>query len=296
MSDSRTTQGMLLALAGAALWGITGAIAAGVFDVVSPAHVSQARSIIAVMILAPYAAYRGVLRPPKPLRKFMLLGVNLALVNVTFYWALDLLGVGPGATVQFLAPIMVLAWFAVVRGYTVGPIVWIAAVGAVIGVALVTQAWALEGTAYLGFVAGLFSAVLFASYLLFGEHLSKSHPPTQIATWGFVFASVLWLIVLPPWTFPWGIDAGTWVDIVIIGVFGTAVPFIFGFHALRLAPSGFVGVAATAEPAISAISAVVLLGQRLDPIQWFGVATVVVAVATVQKFGLGELRPPAPMP
>jgi drug/metabolite transporter (DMT)-like permease len=287
---------MLLALAAAALWGITGAVAAGVFDVVSPAHVSQTRSIIAVLILAPYAAYRGVLRPPKQLWKFMLLGANLALVNVTFYWALDLLGVGPGATIQFLAPIMVLAWMAVVRGYTVGPIVWIAAVGAVFGVGLVTQAWALEGSAYLGFAAGLLSAVLFASYLVFGEHLGRTHPPTQIATWGFVFASILWLIVLPPWTFPWGIGAGTWVDLVIVGVFGTAVPFILGFHALRLAPSGFVGVAATAEPAISAISAVVLLDQRLDPIQWVGVATVVVAVATVQRFGLGELRPPAPMP
>jgi len=288
---------MLLALGAAAMWGVTGAVAAGVFDVVSPAHVSQSRAIIALVILVPYAAYRGVLAPPKPLWKFMLLGVNLALVNVTFYWALDLLGVGPGATVQFLAPIMVLSWMAVVRRYSVGPIVWVAAVGAIIGVALVTQAWALEGSSdLLGFAAGLFSAVLFASYLIYGEHLGKTHPPTQIATWGFIFASVFWLIVLPPWTFPWGVSAGTWVDLVIVGVFGTALPFIFGFHALRLAPSGIVGVAATAEPAISAVSALILLDQQLDVIQWAGVATVVVAVATVQRFGLSELRPPAPMP
>jgi len=295
MSTSRATQGMLLALGAATMWGVTGAVAAGVFDVVSPAYVSQSRAIIAVIILVPYAAYRGVLGPPKPLWKFMVLGANLALVNVTFYWALDLLGVGPGATIQFLAPIMVLGWMAVVRGFTVGPIVWIAAFGAVFGVALVTQAWALEGSDYLGFAAGLVSAVLFASYLVFGEYLGKTHPPTQIATWGFVFAAVFWLIVLPPWTFPWGIDAGTWVDIIIVGVFGTALPFIFGFHALRLAPSGIVGVAATAEPAIAAVAALILLGQQLDPIQWLGVTVVVVAIATVQRFGLSDLHPPAPI-
>ena len=225
----------------------------------------------------------------------MVLGVNLALVNVSFYWALDLLGVGPGATIQFLAPIMVLAWVAVVRGYSVGSIVWIAAFGAIFGVGLVTRAWALEGSDYLGFAAGLLSALLFASYLLFGEHLGKTHPPTQIATWGFIFASLFWLVVLPPWTFPWGVDTSTWVNIIIIGVLGTALPFIFGFYALRLAPSGIVGVAATAEPAISAISAVIILDQRLAVIQWVGVATVVIAVATVQRFGLSELRPPAPI-
>ena len=295
MSSSRATQGMLLALGAATMWGVTGAVAAGVFDVVSPAYVSQSRAIIAVIILVPYAAYRGVLRPPKPLWKFMLLGVNLALVNVTFYWALDLLGVGPGATIQFLAPIMVLAWIVVVRGYSVGSSVWMAAVGAIFGVALVTQAWAFEGSDYLGFAAGLLSAVLFASYLLFGEYLGETHPPTQIATWGFVFAAVFWLIVLPPWTFPSGLDTGTWADIIIVGVFGTALPFIFGFHALRLAPSGIVGVVATAEPAIAAVAALALLGQQLDPIQWLGVAVVVVAIATVQRFGLSDLHPPAPI-
>ena len=286
---------MLLALGAATMWGVTGAVAAGVFDVVSPAYVSQSRAIIALIILVPYAAYRGVLRPPKPLWKFMLLGVNLALVNVSFYWALDLLGVGPGATIQFLAPTMVLAWIAVVRGYSVGWIVWLAAVGAIIGVALVTQAWALEGSDYLGFAAGLLSAVLFASYLLFGEHLGATHPPTQIATWGFVFAAILWLIVLPPWTFPRGLGTDIWADIVIIGVFGTALPFIFGFNALRLAPSGIVGVAATAEPAIAAVAALILLDQRLAPSQWLGVAVVVVAIATFQNGGGADLQPPAPI-
>jgi drug/metabolite transporter (DMT)-like permease len=278
------------------MWGVTGALAAGVFDVIPPVYVAQTRSIIAVAILAPYAAYRGVLRPPKHLWKFMVLGANLALVNVSFYWALDLLGVGPGATIQFLGPIMVLVWFTVARGYAVGAIVWVAAVGAVTGVAMVTEAWNLSGSDYLGVAAGLLSAVTFATYLLYGEYLGASYPPVQIATWGFIFASVIWLVALPPWTFPTGVSGDAWLDIVIIGVAGTALPFIAGFHALRMVSSGIVGVVATAEPAISAVSAVILLDQRLNTVQWIGVATVVIAVATVQRFGLSELRPPAPMP
>ncbi|NHZ70944.1 MAG: EamA family transporter [Proteobacteria bacterium] len=295
MAVSRATQGALLALITAALWGVTGAIAGGVFDIVPPAYVSQARAIITVILLVPYAAYKGVLAPPPQLWKFILLGLNLAVVNVTFYWALEILGVGPGATIQFLGPIMVLVWMSAVRGYAVRPVVWLAAVGAVSGVALVTRAWTLESSDILGVVAGLVSAVTFATYLLYGEYLGSSFKPLQIATWGFIFASVIWLVVLPPWTFPSDVPAAAWRDLLIIGVFGTTLPFIIEFQALRMVASGIVGVVATAEPAIAAITAALLLGQQLAAIQWLGVIIVVVAVASVERFGLSDVKSPTPI-
>jgi len=295
MIGSRATRGALLALVTATLWGVTGAIAGGVFDVVPPAYVSQVRAVVTVVVLLPYAVVRGTFRVPSQLWKFMLLGVNLALVNVTFYWALDLLGVGPGATIQFLAPIMVLIWMRVVRGHPVSPFVWVAAVGAVTGVGMVTKAWSLDASDVLGVTAGLASAVLFATYLLYGEYLGESYKPLQIAMWGFIFASMIWIVVLPPWTFPSDVPVAAWRDLLIIGVFGTALPFIIGFQALRMVASGIVGVVATAEPAIAAVTAAILLGQQLDPVQWLGVIVVVVAVATVQRIGLADVHSPAPI-
>jgi drug/metabolite transporter (DMT)-like permease len=295
MAMDRTTKGALLTLLAATLWGVSGAIAGGVFDVVSPVRVTQSRALIALVVLVPYAANRGVLRLEGGFWKFALLGLNLAVVNVTFYWALDALGVGPGATIQFLAPILVLAWMAVVHKIRVRALVWVAAVCAIAGVGLVTQAWELEGSDMLGVVSGLVSAAAFASYLLYGEYLGKTYKPAQIAAWGFVFASVFWLVVLPIWTFPTDIGAAAWRDLLIIGVFGTAVPFIVGFAALRLASSGVAGVVATAEPAIAAIAAAVLLGQILAPIQWLGVGVVVVAIATVQRIGLTDAHPTSPI-
>lgn len=295
MATDHATKGALLALAAATMWGISGAVAGGVFDVVSPARVTQSRAIIAVLLLVPYAAHRGVLRLDGGLWKFALLGVNLAVVNVTFFWALEALGVGPGATVQFLAPIMVLGWMAIVHRIRVRALVWVAAVAAVIGVGLVTQAWMLEASDAWGLASGLASAVAFASYLLYGEYLGMTYKPAQIAAWGFVFATIIWLVVLPIWTFPTDIGAAAWRDLLIIGTLGTAVPFIFGFGALRLTSSGVVGVVATAEPAIAAIAAAIMLSQALEPIQWFGVAVVVVAVATVQRLGLTDAHPTSPI-
>lgn len=295
MAIDTTTKGAVLALLAATLWGVSGAVAGGVFDVVSPARVTQSRALIAVAVLVPYAAYRGVLRLEGGFWKFALLGINLAVVNVTFYWALDALGVGPGATIQFLAPILVLGWMAVVHKIKVSAIVWVAAVSAVAGVGLVTQAWNLEASDAFGVIAGLVSAAAFASYLLYGEHLGTTYRPAQIAAWGFVFASAIWLVVLPIWTFPTNIGAAAWRDLLVIGVFGTAVPFIVGFAALRLASSGVVGVVATAEPAVAAIAATVLLGQTLALIQWVGVCVVVIAIATVQRVGLTDAHPTSPI-
>jgi len=280
MAIDRTTKGALLTLAVATMWGVSGAIAGGVFDVVSPARVTQSRALIAVVLLAPYAAHRGVLRLDGGFWKFALLGLNLAI---------------PGATIQFLAPILVLGWIAVVHKTRVRALVWLAAVAAVIGVGLVTQAWMLEASDAWGIASGLTSAAAFAVYLLYGEYLGKTYKPAQIAAWGFVFAAALWLIVLPIWTFPTDIGAAAWRDLLIIGTLGTAVPFIVEFAALRLASSGVVGVVATAEPAIAAIAAAIMLGQALEPVQWLGVAVVVAAVATVQHLGLTDTHPTSPI-
>lgn len=295
MASDRSTNGAVLVLVAAALWGVSGAIAAGVFDVLSPARVTQSRAIIAVVLLVPYAAHRGVLRLEGGFWKFALLGVNLAVVNVTFYWAIEALGVGPGATIQFLAPILVLGWMVVVHKIRVRALVWLAAVAAVAGVGLVTQAWMFEGSDAFGVGAGLVSAAAFAAYLLYGEYLGATYKPAQIAAWGFVFAAALWLIVLPIWTFPTDIGASAWRDLLIIGTLGTAVPFILEFAALRLTSSGVVGVVATAEPAIAAIAAAIMLGQALQPVQWLGVVIVVVALATVQRLGLPNTHPTSPI-
>ncbi len=295
MIATRATTGALLALVTAALWGITGAMAGGVFDVVPPAYVAQIRAVVTVIVLLPYAVFRGTFKVPAQLWKFMVLGANLAIVNVSFYWALDILGVGPGATIQFLGPILVLVWMKVVRGQPVGPIVWLAAVGAVVGVGIVTEAWSLDASDLIGVGAGLISAVTFATYLLYGEYLGGSYKPLQIAVWGFIFASLIWIVALPPWTFPSDVSGAAWRDLLIIGVFGTALPFIIEFQALRMVVSGVVGVVATAEPAIAAVTAAILLGQQLGVVQWGGVALVVVAVATVQRFGLQDVHSPAPI-
>lgn len=295
MSDRRTTTGALLAFTAALFFGVGGAVAGGVFDVLEPVYVAQVRSLIAAVLLAAWAGMRGLLWPIPRVWRLMVLGAILALVNVTFYIAIDRLGVGPGATVQFLAPTFVLVWIAVVRREAVPAGAWVASLAAVFGVSLVTGAWGMSGVDLAGVAAGLASAVLFAAYLVFGEVLGRDHAPATLGAWGFIFASVIWAVASPWWAFPFEAASGVVVDLLIIGIIGTAGGFVIEFAALRMASPGIVGIVATAEPAIGAIAALVLIDQTLSTVQWVGIAVVMVAVATVERVGLAGEPEPAPL-
>jgi len=287
MDETRIQRsGIALALGAALLWGISGAVAADAFADVTPARVAQARALQAALILVPWAWWRRALRPAGNLGWLIAIGINLAIVNVTFYWALDRLGVGPGATIQFLGPIMVLGWMVAVQHRRVAAMAWVAAVLAVLGVALVSEAWDVANADWLGVAAGLASAVAFGSYLLIGEHLGTRLSAVTVMAWGFLVASVFWALVQPWWTFPTELSGEVWGKLVWVGIAGTAIPFLLEIAALRRAPSGIVGVVATAEPVIGAIAAWVMLSQALRPLQIVGGLMVVAAVASIQRWGL----------
>ncbi|MEN8234893.1 MAG: EamA family transporter [Actinomycetota bacterium] len=291
MSKS-TRSGIAFALLAALFWGVSGAVAADAFSDVSPARVAEARAVVTALFFVPLAWSRGLLSPKGGLGWFALFGANLAVVNVTFYWAMDRLGVGPGATIQFLAPVFILLWMMGVQKRRVAPAVWLAAAAAVTGVSLITEAWNLEGGDWIGVMWGLISAVAFGSYLMFGEYLGRSYSSMTIVTWGFLFASAIWMVAQPLWTFPTDLSAVVWVKLLWVGILGTAFPFLFEVSALRRASSGIVGVIATTEPVFAAATAWVLLDQYLSAIQIAGGAMVLAAAVAVQRWGASDVEIP----
>ena len=280
------------ALTAALLWGVSGTVAADVFDAVAPSRVAEVRAVVAVAFLLPYAWRRGKLATRGTWPWLVLFGVSLAAVHVTYYWAIDGLGVGPGVTVQFLAPILVLVWMRFVQRRPIVPVAWLAAAGAVTGLVMVTRAWEVAVLDAWALGAGLASAVTFAAYLLIGERLGRTIEPATALTYGFAVAAVFWAIVEPLWTFPTGLSGRVVMELVWIGLGGTMVPFLLELAALRRAAAGWVGVVATVEPVIAAATAWVFLGQMLGPVQIVGGIVVLVAVVLVQRLGVAEVEAP----
>lgn len=280
-----------MALAAAVLFAVSAVVAADVFVSVEPARVAQFRSFFAVLVLGLIAGRRGLLRVDGAWGGLMLLGVNLAVITITFYWAIERLGVGPGTTLQFTGPVLVMVWMRVVEKRRLPAVGWLAAVVAVLGTALMTRVWRGD-LDVVGVAAGIGASLTFASYLILGERLGSRLPALTVMAYGFAFSALLWAAVVPPAVSD--LTGGEWLSLGFIGVAGTAAPFLLEVSALRRADPGSVGVVATAEPVVGATVAWVVLSQALTPWQVAGGVLTAAAVASIHYSTTRRI--PLPMP
>lgn len=282
-----------MALTAAVLFGVSGVVAADAFSAVDPVRVAQIRSVGAAVILVAVAYARRQTRTIGIRRELALLGGLLAAVTITYYWAIDRLGVGPGVTLQFLGPGLVLVWMRLVQRRAVPPVAWVAAATAVAGTALMTEAWDMAELDGAGLAAGLGAAVTFAGYLVVGERVGRRAPGLTIAAAGFTVSALIWVVAVPV-EVP-AASTRVWVQLGWVAICGTAIPFLLEMAALRRADPGRIGIIATAEPVVAAAVAWMALEQALTAVQVAGGLLVVGAVATIQA-ATHSVAPDAPSP
>ena len=96
-------------------------------------------------------------------------------------------------------------------------------------------------------------------------------------------ACLFWYIFQPPWAIP----ANTWTPyhlflIVLVGIFGMAIPFSLILGSLRRIDTMRVGIVSMLELPAAGIIAYFWLGQRLDAWQIAGCVLVLFGVAILQ--------------
>lgn len=286
---SEATRGIWLTAVAAILFGFNASVAADLVGSIPAGNVAQIRSVLAALILGGLAYRRRATSHGGHLLGLAGLGVMLAAVSVSFFIAIHRLGVGPGVTIQFTAPVLVLGWLRVIRGRTVPGSAWAAAVVALIGVGLVSRVWDAASLDGAGLIAAAIAAITFAGYLLGSGHLGRFLPTLSVAAYGFAFSAIGLLVAFPVRIPP--ADGKLLWELVWLVVLGTIVPFLLEVNALRLTDAGTVGVVATLEPVIAAVVAWIWLGQRLTTWQVLGCVIVVAAIAVVQYFTGGEGEP-----
>lgn len=277
----RVRTGIILALIAATMWGLAGALAAAVFAEIPVVRVAQVRALGGTMAFLPFVLWKREF-PGKVWPIVVAFGVSLATVTYSFYLAIDLIGVGPGATIQFIAPVYLLAWNRWVRGERVAPAAWVASAAALIGVSLVAQAWSGAALNLPGLAAGIVSSISFAFYLALAEKLSKDLSSYAIMAYGFGVAALIWLVAVPVWTFPTDISRTGWWQLAAVVVVGTILPFALEIKALGMAPAPLIGLTATWEPLVATILAWMYLAQQLTLGQIVGGVLILGAISIIQ--------------
>ena len=294
--------GYALAAAAATMWALNGSLARFLLDDgVSALALAQMRSFVSLVLLVVGLV---ILRPAalridrRDVPAFAFLGIaGLAAVHLAYFLAIDRLQIGAALTVQYLGPLLILVWLRVVHGRHLRPSLWAAAALAVAGCFLVVRAYDAGALDPLGLAAAAGSAVSFAIYLVTSERATRRHPPLTVLAWGLGFASLFWIVIQPPWTFPYA-DFSTPSHLALgvgVAVIGTLIPFIFMVTALRHIPAPRAGVVATLEPVLAALIAWVVHDEALAAVQIAGGLVVVAAVIWVQILRVSQETESAPV-
>ncbi len=219
-------------------------------------------------------------------------GVAMGLMNFAFYGSLAHLPIGVAVTIEFTGPLTLAAVL------SRRPRDLFAVAAAAVGVLLISQALSvplaeLEGT---GIVLAFLAGVCWAAYIIFSGRAGAEFPALE----GLALAMVVATLVVLPFGL-WDVavhGTSAWSGTVVLTGLGVAVlssvlPYSLELLALRRLSAKVFGILLSLEPAVAALAGLVVLGQRLDPVQLGGVVLVVLASTMVLGRGARGGRDPA---
>ena len=252
------------------------AVAGLLIPVVGAVGVVAARQLVTLITVLPVA------RPPRTaLRRRTLvpaigLGVSLAVMNLAFYEAVGILGLGIAAVLEFLGP------FALALAGSRRVLDGVCALGALGGVAALTGAagrldpW--------GIVLALVAAVAWIGYIVLTRRVVTTLPGLQ----GLAIASVVATVLVVPIALLTvdvaAIDLRTWGMLLALGLLSSAIPYSLDALVLRRITPRIYAILTSFGPAIASVFGWLVLGEAFTVVQQAGIALVcasaVLAVAT----------------
>jgi DME family drug/metabolite transporter len=259
----------LLVLAAALLFGTTGTAQELGPEGASPPVVGAARILVGGALLLAFAAATGALRGARWDRRLVAVSaLGVAGYQVCFFAGVDATGVAIGTIVALgSAPALtgLLEW-ALGRGRPGGR--WAAATAlATAGATLLVASGESIGVDAAGVVLALGAGLSYAVYTVAGKaQLDQGHGPEAVMAAAFSAGAVLLLPVLVVGDSAFLAGGAGLATVAYLGVFPTAVAYVFFARGLQTLPAASVATLTLAEPLTAATLGVVVLGER--PSAW----------------------------
>lgn len=283
-------RGYLYVAVAAVLWAVSGTASKYLFmGGYSPKDVVQLRLTISsgVMLLGLLAARPKLLRLSiRDLPYFLLLGTfGTAAVQYAYFFAISRIDVAAAILLQDLAPVFIVCHSWLFAKERVSAITLGCIAVATFGCYFVVGGYNLSAGSmnFTGVMAGLLSAVTFAIYSVAGEYGMRRYHPVTILFYAMIFGALVWNIVHPPLSALLVPASGKeWALVLFIAVPGTIFPYGLFLRGVSLIRSARACLTSTLEPITAGFISFLLLGEVMKPLQLFGAALVVAAIAVLQ--------------
>ncbi|KQM82083.1 multidrug DMT transporter permease [Agromyces sp. Leaf222] len=247
-----------------------------VIPVVGSFVVVAVRQLVMLVVVLPiYRPKRAELTWAR-LWPALALGVVLAVMNVSFYEAVHLIGLGTAATIEFLGPLAIA--LATSRR-------WLDAVCAVaggLGVVLLIAPGTSDAAAIdpWGVALALTSAATWAMYILLTRRVAVGLPGLE----GVTVASIVSLVLLVPFAIAtFDASALDWTVVLLllgVGVLSSALPYSLDTFILRRIPPRLYSIITSFGPVIAAIFGWLVLAETFTLVEVLAIAIVCGAAGT----------------
>lgn len=245
------------------------------FPAVGVLGVTWMRIASAGLIFAPLTKPWKIIRDADRRTRFLLLGMGacLAIMNTSFYLALDLLPMSLVAAIEFIGPIAVALYgLRTKRNLT-------ALIFAIVGVyILIDVKWSTDP---LGLFWATLNSALFVGYIVFGHKLAEEGASGGVDRLGTSMAIAL--IFLMPIGFVQAMKAFGSIELILagigVGVCSSVIPYVCDQLAMSRLPRASFALLLALLPATATIVAVIVLAQIPSLKDVMGIVLVMFGIA-----------------
>ncbi|MDR1448816.1 MAG: EamA family transporter [Propionibacteriaceae bacterium] len=262
-----------MVVASVAVIQVAASFAKSLFEATGPLTMTWLRLVTAGVLLALVARPR--LRGHSSRDWLTLLGYTAALVgmNVSIYQAMARMPLGVAVTIEFLGPLAV----AVATGRGWRDYAWAGLAFA--GVALF--GWAPGSLTWAGAGFALVAAAGWASYILIGPAVGRRWAGVEAVAYANLAGAVALAVPVLIWHGPVLSHLWVWAAGFGVGLLNSVIPYSLELQALRRLEKRIFSILMSLEPALAALAALAVLGERLTGVDLVAMACVVAASAGV---------------
>ncbi len=227
-------------------------------------------TLAALVLLALFRPWRYRLDAAQ-WRAVLLYGLVMGAMNLFFYAALVTIPLGVAVALEFTGPL------AVALAGSRRPLDFIWIVLAVLGLGLLLPLGHFSGPLDpVGVALALCAGACWAGYIVFGQKAGTGGGP-HITALGVSIAALL--------TLPFGIatagpallDPAIWPIGLAVALLSSAIPYALDMRALPHIPARLFSILMSAQPALAALSGLLILGETLGPLQSGGIFAIILA-------------------
>lgn len=274
----------LVLTGGLSAWRLTQIRCTGAFAILLLYVLSRkAQSLKTTRVELPWLAAYGV--------------IGFAAVQVGYFIAIARMPISIALIIEFTAPIWIVIFIRYFQKKHVQSMMWVSLALGFSGLLLVGQVWRGLTLNGIGVIAAFVDAFALAAYFLIGEKLVANRSTDTLIVWGLGFASLVWAIFIPLWSFPAEIFTQNinlqgvfknytlpgWVLILWIILMGTILPYVLLLAGLRQLSASTSSVIGMLEPVVAGGFAWWWLGEVLSPMQLIGGVVVIAGIILADR-------------